>query len=513
MQFDRFGFAIYGNTEESQDDIRYHDYDEGSVDSNFLTTQRVWEKIVNNWEKYTNGSPNKEMVKMVYHDLVDVNISEYCIDHAIITLSKYECSSSIESSNMTAKTAARISIMRQIMVDIGRSFPTHRKFMGDLAEGKEGRAQLFRLLMVYALYNPSIGYCQGMAFIAGMLLMHMNEEDAFWSMVSLFEKSKYLRGYFDKSLSRIHRNAEVFWRILEQKMPKLWHHLDDMKIHPLMFITQWFMTLYTSLPCWDTVLCIWDMTLFEGTSTLFRIAITIMMQLEDELLGATNLTDLMPCILKISPKIVKKSKFIPAVRKTVLPEWEIEAVQAIIHEDKADEVAKRKRLEPELDELGSRDKRSRIDETQAVVTSDNQVSESSLLQKLAGIISGTKEIKKHKARRTSQITPKRRQNDIRRRRAKPVMIEMKNLGNVKVDNLASNVSMLNNPLYSDAKSRSINNQENTFSFRKELNNDQLFKTARNDWFCSSAITNSPDVEMSDFNKQSVRLKLELENVD
>lgn len=40
-----------------------------------------------------------------------------------------------------------------------------------------------------------------------------------------------------------------------------------MKIHPLMFVTQWFMTLYTGLPCWDTVLCIWDMILFEGNET------------------------------------------------------------------------------------------------------------------------------------------------------------------------------------------------------------------------------------------------------
>ena len=34
---------------------------------------------------------------------------------------------------------------------------------------------------------------------------------------------------------------------------------------------------------------------------------------------------------------VERSKFMPAVWKTILPEWEIKAVQAIIHEDKTDE--------------------------------------------------------------------------------------------------------------------------------------------------------------------------------
>ena len=36
-----------------------------------------------------------------------------------------------------------------------------------------------------------------------MLLMQMSdEEEAFWAMVALFEKPKYLSGYFDQSLLR-----------------------------------------------------------------------------------------------------------------------------------------------------------------------------------------------------------------------------------------------------------------------------------------------------------------------
>ena len=34
-------------------------------------------------------------------------------------------------------------------------------FMEGTNEGKEGRASLFRVLAVYAMYNPQVSYCQG----------------------------------------------------------------------------------------------------------------------------------------------------------------------------------------------------------------------------------------------------------------------------------------------------------------------------------------------------------------
>ncbi len=44
--------------------------------------------------------------------------------------------------------------------------------------------------------------CAGMAYIGGLLLMNMDEEDAFWALLSLCESPKYLAGYYDASMSR-----------------------------------------------------------------------------------------------------------------------------------------------------------------------------------------------------------------------------------------------------------------------------------------------------------------------
>ncbi len=96
----------------------------------------------------------------------------------------------------------------QITRDINRTFPRHILFQD---QGGLGQQVLFNVLKVrpaalfvwlslyrlifiyscscaysltalsrpqaYAVYNPNVGYCQGMGFITGLLLMYMEEED------------------------------------------------------------------------------------------------------------------------------------------------------------------------------------------------------------------------------------------------------------------------------------------------------------------------------------------------
>ncbi|GMP22817.1 hypothetical protein CsSME_00000659 [Camellia sinensis var. sinensis] len=62
----------------------------------------------------------------------------------------------------------------QIEKDLPRTFPGHP------ALDENGRNALRRLLTAYARHNPSVGYCQAMNFFAGLLLLLMPEENAFW---------------------------------------------------------------------------------------------------------------------------------------------------------------------------------------------------------------------------------------------------------------------------------------------------------------------------------------------
>lgn len=48
---------------------------------------------------------------------------------------------------------------------------------------------LFNVMKAYAVMDPEVGYCQGSAFIVGMLLLNMPEEDAFCVFVKLMSRA------------------------------------------------------------------------------------------------------------------------------------------------------------------------------------------------------------------------------------------------------------------------------------------------------------------------------------
>jgi hypothetical protein len=43
------------------------------------------------------------------------------------------------------------------------------------------------VLYTYVKRNPTVGYCQGMNFIAGRLLQYLNEEETFWALCQIIE--------------------------------------------------------------------------------------------------------------------------------------------------------------------------------------------------------------------------------------------------------------------------------------------------------------------------------------
>ena len=57
-----------------------------------------------------------------------------------------------------------------ILIDLGRTFPNHSYFSGAFGPGQ---LSLFNLLKAYSLLDPEVGYCQGLSFIAGVLLLHV----------------------------------------------------------------------------------------------------------------------------------------------------------------------------------------------------------------------------------------------------------------------------------------------------------------------------------------------------
>ncbi|KAK9123747.1 hypothetical protein Sjap_013349 [Stephania japonica] len=154
----------------------------------------------------------------------------------------------------------------QIEKDLPRTFPGHP------ALDEDGRNALRRLLTAYARHNPSVGYCQAMNFFAGLLLLLMPEENAFWTLTGIIDD--YFDGYYSEEMIESQVDQLVFEDLVrESQSSRLPGSGSGMGYRTLV---PFYICEHASLGKWS-VLRIWDVLLFEGNRVmLFRTALALM---------------------------------------------------------------------------------------------------------------------------------------------------------------------------------------------------------------------------------------------
>ncbi|KAF0891200.1 hypothetical protein E2562_009387 [Oryza meyeriana var. granulata] len=157
----------------------------------------------------------------------------------------------------------------QIEKDLPRTFPGHP------ALDEDGRNALRRLLTAYARHNPSVGYCQAMNFFAGLLLLLMPEENAFWALTGIMDD--YFDGYFSEEMIECQVDQLVLEELVREKFPKLVNHLDYLGVQVAWVTGPWFLSIFMNMLPWESVLRVWDVLLFDGNRVmLFRTALALM---------------------------------------------------------------------------------------------------------------------------------------------------------------------------------------------------------------------------------------------
>lgn len=84
----------------------------------------------------------------------------------------------------------------------------------------KGLASLRRVLQAFALHNRDIGYCQSLNFVAGMMLIFMEEEDAFFLLLTVVEQL-LPADYYTKSMVGTYVDQFVLAHIIKNFLPKI----------------------------------------------------------------------------------------------------------------------------------------------------------------------------------------------------------------------------------------------------------------------------------------------------
>uniref|UniRef100_I3KSX3 Ecotropic viral integration site 5 n=1 Tax=Oreochromis niloticus TaxID=8128 RepID=I3KSX3_ORENI len=232
----------------------------------------LWGRIVNEWEEVRKKKEKqlKDLVrKGIPHHFRAIVWQLLCNAQNMPIKDQY--------SELLKMTSPCEKLIRR---DIARTYPEHEFFKEKDSLGQE---VLFNVMKAYSLVDREVGYCQGSAFIVGLLLMQMPEEEAFCVFVKLMQDYR-LRELFKPSMAELGLCMYQFEYMIQEQLPELHIHFQAQSFHTSMYASSWFLTIFlTSFPL-PVATRIFDIFMCEGLEIVFRVGLAILQMNQAELI-------------------------------------------------------------------------------------------------------------------------------------------------------------------------------------------------------------------------------------
>uniref|UniRef100_A0AAR5QJG7 Growth hormone-regulated TBC protein 1 n=1 Tax=Dendroctonus ponderosae TaxID=77166 RepID=A0AAR5QJG7_DENPD len=288
-KIDEYGF-------ERPDDFDYKTYDEFMSHYMRTLTRRAlrWNSVYKNRNFKKNNTMKRFIRKGIPANLrktcwMAVSGAEQCRKNS--ALSYQQLRGKIENSQ----------ISETIKIDLPRTFPDNIFFLNE----KQLPNMLYNVLATFAHQNSEVGYCQGLNYIAGLILLVTKDETAtFWLLKTLVEH--LLPKYYVVTMSGLLTDLDVVNDLVQKHEPTVHRHINNIGMPWAMGTTKWFICIFADVLPTETVLRIWDCLFYEGSKILFRVALALIKLHKLEILETTDLSELMTVFknMKNHPRVI-----------------------------------------------------------------------------------------------------------------------------------------------------------------------------------------------------------------
>eukprot|EP01114_Cavostelium_apophysatum_P017256 TRINITY_DN5084_c0_g1_i1.p1 TRINITY_DN5084_c0_g1~~TRINITY_DN5084_c0_g1_i1.p1 ORF type:complete len:802 (+),score=205.98 TRINITY_DN5084_c0_g1_i1:158-2563(+) len=268
-KLDRNGFLI---TKENQNETESRKSQEMKKE---LKRAIKWTTMIKKWDKVMKKDPKKIKTRCEKGIPARVRGQAWKL-LARSTAAQYPIRKTVDYQTLLKGDSEHVV---QIQKDVNRTFPKHISLME-----QGGQQTLLSVLKAFSVYDPDVGYCQGMGFVSALLLMYMDEEDTFW-MLERLSNAYELADLWRPGLPGVARCCAVLQSLMEIYVPKVQQHLQKEDVPFEAYGTKWFMTIFLYNLPFPAVLRVWDIFLFEGFHFLYAVAISLFKIHEDTLLS------------------------------------------------------------------------------------------------------------------------------------------------------------------------------------------------------------------------------------
>ena len=183
--------------------------------------------------------------------------------------------------HLTAQTrrnehaAAYFVAGRRCPPDIKNDILRTPSVISGLQLSKAHQEAMMRILGAVSFFNNDVGYCQGMNYIAG-LLIHLldSEEDIFWLFNTLLNRYK-LKEMLRPGLRKLKLRCFQLSRLLQNYLPEVYARLEDLGVSTEMYAAKWFVTLLSYELPFEQLAKVWDLFFQSGWKVIFRVILAV----------------------------------------------------------------------------------------------------------------------------------------------------------------------------------------------------------------------------------------------
>ncbi|KAG3119635.1 hypothetical protein PI124_g2247 [Phytophthora idaei] len=225
---------------------------------------------------------------------IDVDVVRTC--HRSIYTRKTGIASNTTSETSTSDADNAIndsvaSILNEMVDTIVRREGEEDSVSNNCATGTKTldpdlEAKLRRVLRAYVVYNPRVGYCQGMGFLVRLLAeVAEDEADIFWLFVGFSEPENDCNLY-EPGMAVLQPYLSKFEVLFSTHMPELYTHFQTEGVHVATFCTRWFLTFFSSFETLTPTLVtrLLDIFIIDGWRIMFSVSLVILDELQQQLL-------------------------------------------------------------------------------------------------------------------------------------------------------------------------------------------------------------------------------------
>jgi len=233
-----------------------------------------WLKVISDWSTFK--SKHSEQIK----DLVRRGVPSNLRGKIWKLLSNAQQKTPQTSQQYRQMLKQSSNCEKLIQRDIARTYPENDYFKDERGPGQE---YLFNVIKAYSLHDEEVGYCQGSAFIVGLLLLQLDEEESFLLLCKIMQEYR-MREIYKPTMAELGLCIYQLECLVQEQLPELYVHFQTQNFYTSMYSSSWFLTLFTSNLPLHLAYRVMDLFLSEGLDMIFMLSVAILQICKHELL-------------------------------------------------------------------------------------------------------------------------------------------------------------------------------------------------------------------------------------